>query len=48
MSPQEREAAKAKAKAQWDAMTPEQQAAAKQRLAEKRAARAQASAPVAK
>jgi hypothetical protein len=35
MTPEEKAAAKEKAKARWAAMTPEQQAAAKKRFAEK-------------
>lgn len=35
MTPEERAAAKAKAKARYDAMTPEQQAAVRQHMAEK-------------
>lgn len=36
MSPEERAAAKEKAKARWDSMSPEEQEAAKKRFAEKR------------
>ena len=35
MSPEEKEAAKAKAKAKWDTMSPEEQAAAKKRFGER-------------
>jgi len=36
MTPEEKAAAKEKAKAKWESMTPEQQEAAKKRFAEKR------------
>lgn len=42
MTPEQKAAARAKAKAKWDAMTPEEQAAAKKRFAEKHPAAASA------
>jgi len=41
MTPEEKEAAKAKADAEWDSMTPEEEAAAKKRLAERHPGAAQ-------
>jgi predicted Fe-S protein YdhL (DUF1289 family) len=41
MSPEEKEAAKAKARERWDSMSPEEQAAAKKRFAERHPAAGQ-------
>ena len=41
MTPEEKEAAKAKAQAKWDSMTPEEQAAAKKRFNERHPGAAQ-------